>query len=261
MPMIYEPKGMAREYAELAVNLYRGCGHGCLYCYAPAILRMGREEFQAAAVLREGVLEALRKEAPAAAASGKRVLLCFTCDPYAPGEEAHQTTRSALEILAAAGCKVEVLTKAGRAACRDFDLLQAYGGWFGTSLSWARDADRRKWEPRAATLCDRILAIMRAHALGIRTWVSIEPVIDPGQALRVIRTTAPYVDEFRVGRWNHDARAEAIDWGAFVAELMPLLEETGRDYLVKEGLRPWLPEGVPAVKRAGGSPENAREGR
>ena len=35
MNAIYEPKGAAREYAELACNLYTGCNHGCLYCYAP----------------------------------------------------------------------------------------------------------------------------------------------------------------------------------------------------------------------------------
>lgn len=45
MGVIYEPKGKAREYCELAVNLYRGCGHGCLYCYGAACLRMTREEF------------------------------------------------------------------------------------------------------------------------------------------------------------------------------------------------------------------------
>ena len=39
MGYIYEPKGRAREYGELALNLYSGCRHGCKYCYVPAVLR------------------------------------------------------------------------------------------------------------------------------------------------------------------------------------------------------------------------------
>jgi len=42
MAVIYEPKGMALEYAPLACNLYRGCQHGCRYCYAPNCLFMSR---------------------------------------------------------------------------------------------------------------------------------------------------------------------------------------------------------------------------
>jgi hypothetical protein len=70
MKIIYEPRGAAREYSPLAANLYRGCIHGCKYCYAPACLRLPadrRAEFHrkawpgggavsaaAAAVLPEG---------------------------------------------------------------------------------------------------------------------------------------------------------------------------------------------------------------
>src|SRR3972149_6634508 len=45
MGVIYEPTGKAREYAELAVNLYSGCGHSCGYCYAPACLKKTRADF------------------------------------------------------------------------------------------------------------------------------------------------------------------------------------------------------------------------
>ncbi len=39
MSVVYEPKGMAWEYAALAANLYRGCSHACRFCYAPSVLR------------------------------------------------------------------------------------------------------------------------------------------------------------------------------------------------------------------------------
>ena len=47
MSIIYEPRGKAREYSELAANLYTGCSHGCRYCYCPAILRKKIDEWAA----------------------------------------------------------------------------------------------------------------------------------------------------------------------------------------------------------------------
>lgn len=45
MSLIYEPTGKAREYAGLALNIYKGCTHGCRYCYAAAASRISREEY------------------------------------------------------------------------------------------------------------------------------------------------------------------------------------------------------------------------
>lgn len=55
MNVIYEPKGKAGEYSPLAVNLYRGCDHGCTYCYAPAATRTARETFSCP-VLRPDII-------------------------------------------------------------------------------------------------------------------------------------------------------------------------------------------------------------
>ena len=54
--IIYEPKGRAREYSPLAANLYRGCGHGCIYCYAPAVTFTAREVFRSHPCPRQDVL-------------------------------------------------------------------------------------------------------------------------------------------------------------------------------------------------------------
>ena len=60
---IYAPAGQAGEYAPLASNPYRGCGHACAYCYVPDVLRMRRSDFDASAELRPGFLDNLRKDA------------------------------------------------------------------------------------------------------------------------------------------------------------------------------------------------------
>ena len=61
--IIYEPKGQAREYAALATNPYRGCGHKCTYCYVPAVLRMSRDDFDTRVQPRPSYLDKLRKDA------------------------------------------------------------------------------------------------------------------------------------------------------------------------------------------------------
>lgn len=242
MPVIYTPRGMAREYAPLACNLYRGCEHGCRYCYAPNCLYMSRDRFHSSAQPRPGVVAALRKEAPKYSGTDQRLLLCFTCDPYQPADEEHGLTRQALEVLLENRIPCQVLTKGGLRVVRDFHLLQAGDGWFATSLVFLNGEDRATWEPGAASVQSRIEAIEQAHELGIHTWVSVEPVIDPRQALDLIAELSPIVDGFKVGRLNHHPLAKQIDWRAFASELVEVLGATGREYLIKDSLQPYLPQ-------------------
>jgi len=76
--------------------------------------------------------------------------------------------------------------------------------------------------------------------LGIRTWVSLEPVVDPEQSLELIRETADFVDEYKIGRWNHDPKADEIDWKDFGNKAVALCESLGKKYYIKKDLAIFL---------------------
>ena len=69
---IYAPRGQAGEYAPLAANPYRGCGHRCVYCYVPKVIKMSRGDFDAGATPRKNFLVKLRKDAAKYKALGIR---------------------------------------------------------------------------------------------------------------------------------------------------------------------------------------------
>lgn len=241
MKAIYEPKGKAREYCDLAINLYKGCGHGCTYCFAPDIWRkqgLSREDFYAHPVVRPGILEAIEKEAPKY--KGREVQLCFTCDPYQLIDEKLQITRQAIKILKANDITVRILTKGGFRSLRDFDLLQPGRDWFGVTMTFDKQEKSDIWEPGTAGPSERFVSLISAKRYGLRTWVSMEPVIDPVETLTLISKIHRYVDVFKVGKWNYDKRAKDIDWRSFVLDAVKLFNIYGKDYYLKEDLRKYL---------------------
>lgn len=236
MPVIYEPKGRAREYSPLALNLYNGCSHGCKYCYAPGIMHKKREDYIYAKP-RKDIVNLVKADMLKFAGDPRPILLCFSCDPYQPAEEEHGITRQVLEVLGEHGCKVSVLTKAGPLVYRDFDLLLKYDVELGITLLFSDDACRQRWEPNATTVSDRMTMLLHAHRENIRTWISIELVFYPVQAISIVKECAPFTDCFKVGKLNHMPHIERnIDWKEFVEDLMPVLAESERHYYIKNDL-------------------------
>ena len=217
MQIVYEPRGRAAEYAPLAVNLYDGCPHGCAYCYVPACLRRTRLEFHESAVPVKRALERLEADCRllGSRCDRREILLCFACDPY-PFGRPKETTRQALEIIGRNGLRATVLTKNGPVAVEDFDLFEKYGFRFGTSLSFWADSIAWEWEPNAPPPSARVAAMRRAQERGIQTWISVEPVIDPNEAMEIFGNLRCLGHEWKVGKWNHDSRAAAIDWKEFL---------------------------------------------
>jgi len=242
---IYEPAGRAREYAPLAVNLYQGdCPMACRYCWSRAFnKRTGR---CGPYTLKPGILEALEREAPRYSGDPRRVLLCFTGDPYPPCD--NYATRLALQVLRDREVRFSVLTKAAWRAAEDFDLYRCGpdGDWFGQTFAVTNEAQRYDWEPGASHIGDRMDAAREARRRGIYTWASLEPVIFPAQMLEFIPVLAQCIDEFRVGKLNYMTPPEPVDWERFALDAVEVLQATGRRWKLKRDLAGLLPEGVPS---------------
>jgi DNA repair photolyase len=99
--IIYAPSRHAGEYAPLACNLYRGCGHACAYCCVPLMLHMKRVAIDAGAVQRPDSITRLRRDAARYQRAGvtEQMMLSLTSDPYHDGDTT--PTRQTLEILIA----------------------------------------------------------------------------------------------------------------------------------------------------------------
>ena len=228
MKPIYEPKGAAREYGELALNIYTGCPHECFYCFAPGVLHRTKAAFHLNVEPREGIVEATRRQLEKEQITGKTIHLCFTCDPYPYGLPCSIATRSIIEVLKHYGNHVQILTKGdGR---RDFDLLDK-DDWYGATISGATEEE----EPFAAPQSIRLMALKRAHDRGIKTWVSFEPVVNAEAVIDVLNSSYEYFDRVKIGKLNY--HHSDIDWKKFGIEVEALCKELGLNYYIKDSLR------------------------
>lgn len=224
MKPIYEPRGAAKEYGDYAMNIYTGCPHRCFYCFAPSVLRRDREKFHSDVRPRDGIVEETRKQLEREKITGKRIHLCFTCDPYPTGYDS-TPTREIIRLLKAHGNHVQIMTKG--CGNRDFDLLD-WEDWYGVTL------DGREDQPGVGVK-HRFMDLVDAHSRGIKTWVSFEPVVDAEGALLDLRAVSGYVDRVKIGKLNY--HHSDIDWKQFGRAAEALCRELGVDYAIKNSLR------------------------
>lgn len=229
MKPIYEPKGKAKEYGDYAINIYTGCPHRCYYCFAPSVLRRDRETFHANVQPREGIVEAVKKQLEREKITGKLIHLCFTCDPYPTGYDT-TPTREIIKLLKEHGNHVQILTKGD--GSRDFDLLDE-NDWYGITISGGSAECR--CEPGAEAPHKRLAVLTTARVLGIKTWVSFEPVINAKAVLRCIDLYSSCFNKVKIGKLNY--YPSDIDWAAFGHEAEALCQSLGLDYYIKDSLR------------------------
>ena len=223
MKPIYVPKGKAKEYGDYAVNIYTGCPHRCYYCFAPSVLRRDREQFHSCVAPRAGIVDATAKQLEREQITRKTIHLCFTCDPYPTGYDS-TATRAIITLLKATWNRVQILTKGD--GSRDFDLLDG-DDWYGITYDGATHGI---YEP-----ADRLADLYSAKQLGIKTWVSFEPVVDAGKVLECIENCHDIIDKAKIGKLNY--YPSKIDWKEFGEKAEELCKSLGLDYYIKDSLR------------------------
>ncbi len=230
MKPIYEPKGAAKEYGDYALNIYTGCPHRCYYCFAPSVLHRQRDVFYNHVEPRKNIVEETRRQIEREGITGKLIHLCFTCDPYPTGYDT-TPTREIIKAVKDSGNNVQILTKGD--GTRDFDLLDS-GDWYGVTLDGTSSKHRR----------DNYYLIedlYKAQALGIKTWVSFEPVVNAGGIIKYLRLVAPIIDKVKIGKLNY--HPSNIDWATFGRMIERNCRELDVDYYIKESLRAEMNKG------------------
>lgn len=227
---IYKPKGAAAEYGNYALNIYTGCPHRCFYCFAPQVLHRDREAFHSHVEPRKGLLNDLRRQLEREQITGQLIHLCFCCDPYPTGYDT-SITREVIQTLKEYGNHVQILTKGS--GNRDFDLLDG-GDWYGVTISCDHPmAD--KAEPNAISPASRQYDLETAKCMGIKTWVSFEPVLDANAVLNCIGIYAHYIDKVKIGKLNY--HPWDINWKQFGEQVEAICKKLGVDYYIKDSLR------------------------
>lgn len=161
---------------DYALNPYTGCGHGCLYCYAPDIIRHRRgSDWGTWVEAKSNISRILRKEVRRL----KRgtIGLSSVTDPYQPLEEKLCLTRSCLEVLRGADFPLIIMTKSGLVT-RDFDILKKIEEvkiW--VTISTSNEKLARVIEPRAVNPARRLQLLKDAEEEGFETTTMISPAI------------------------------------------------------------------------------------
>ncbi len=167
-----------------AVNPYRGCEHGCVYCYArPSHAYLGYSpglDFETKLLFKPDVAALLEKELRKSGYMARPLALGSNTDPYQPIERTLKLTREVLEVMDRFSHPVTIVTKSA-GVLRDIDILQelATRNLVRVYLSVTTlDATlARRMEPRAATPMRRLQAITELSRAGIPTGVLAAPMI------------------------------------------------------------------------------------
>lgn len=169
-----------------SINAYRGCEHGCAYCYArPGHEQLGWKaglDFESRIMVKMSAAAILRKELCHPRWTGEPITMSGVTDCYQPVERQLRITRSLLEVLVEARQAFSIVTK-NKLVTRDLDLLSQAAKWNGVhvfvSITTLQSELTRRLEPRTSVPAARLSAIAELSAAGIPTGVMLAPII-PG---------------------------------------------------------------------------------
>jgi len=192
-----------------SVNPYRGCEHGCIYCFArPSHAYLGLSpglDFETRLLARLGLPEVLARELSARRYKVAPIAIGTNTDPYQPVEKERGITRAVLEVLAAFDHPVAIVTK-GTLVERDLDILAPMAAKglarVGVSVTTLDPELARRMEPRVPPPARRLETIRRLSEAGVPVRLMTSPIV-PGLTDHEIEAL------LEAGR---DAGAEAASW-------------------------------------------------
>ncbi|MFK8254095.1 PA0069 family radical SAM protein [Ancylobacter terrae] len=199
-----------------SINPYRGCEHGCVYCFArPTHAYQGLSaglDFETRLFAKPDAPELLARELARPGYEPRTIALGINTDSYQPIEREWRLTRRILEVLRDFGHPVGIVTKSSL-ILRDLDILapMAERGLVKVALSvTSLDAGlARRMEPRAATPMRRIDTLRRLSEAGVPTAVLVAPVI-------------PVVTDAEIERILDAAAAAGVSEAGYVMLRLPL---------------------------------------
>lgn len=210
-----------------SINVYRGCEHGCSYCFArPTHAYLGHSagiDFERDIYVKVNAIELLRRELADKRYKVKPIAMGTNTDPYQPAERKHRLTRQILEVMLETKHPVTICTKSALVV-RDLDILTELArlGLVRVALS-VTSMDRilsRKLEPRASTPEKRLEALRLLSEAGIPTMVMAAPMI-------------PAINDMELERILDAAAAQGVkDAGMVLLRLPNEVRDIFREWLL-----------------------------
>jgi DNA repair photolyase len=217
-----------------SVNPFRGCEHGCSYCYArPTHEYLGFSaglDFESRIMVKENAPELLRRELSSPKWKPQLLVLSGVTDPYQPIERKLQLTRKCLAVLAEYRNPVSIVTK-NHLVTRDIDLLRELAAHKAVAVNLSvnsLDSNlARKLEPRASAPSHRLAAVEALVAAGIPAGVFVAPVI-------------PALNDHEIPGVLAAAKSAGAQWASTVMLRLPLT--------VAPVFEQWLEDHAPGKK-------------
>jgi DNA repair photolyase len=214
-----------------SINPYRGCEHGCIYCYArPSHAYLGLSpglDFETRLFAKVNAAEVLREELAAPRYRCELIALGANTDPYQPVERRYGITRSVLEVLAECRHPVGIVTKNALIE-RDIDLLAPMAelglAEVFVSINCLDHEIARRLEPRCTAPSRRLETVRRLSSAGIPVGVLVAPTI-------------PFLTDDHVERVLDAARQAGACKASYVVMRLP--------YEIKDLFRSWLEHHFP----------------
>ena len=176
---ILRPQRDARYGFGFALSPYRGCGHGCRYCYVRDYPhpQHGPEAWGSWASPKLNAPELLWAQRHRL--HGQTVFLASATDPYQPLEREFRLTRGCLEVLLQCPTTRMLLHTRSPLVLQDLELLKAFGSrlWVGFSIPTDDDTVRQVVEPKAPPIPSRWAAVERLAAAGVEVVVAATPLM------------------------------------------------------------------------------------